>query len=96
MQQTDVVNDKKTHAGTALLSTSRAETALITWVLKAHEPQQKKTKKSVSQSKIVLFTPFWNSNRINQEIGAFWENLILLFSNGVDFHPPVHFQRRRN
>ena len=54
--------------------------------------KQKNKNKIVSEPKMVLLTRFWNCNRINEELRAFWVNRILLYSNEVDFHPPMHFQ----
>ena len=41
---------------------------------------------------MVWLTRFWNCNRINEDLRAFWVNRILLLSNGAYFHPPMHFQ----
>ena len=50
-----------------------------TWVLKAHEPSQKK---NPSESKMVLLTRFWNCNRINQALRALSACFIgLIFQN---------------
>ena len=52
----------------------------------------KKNKNWVSKPKIVLFSQFWNCNRINQALRAFLVNSILLFSKGVYLHPALYFQ----
>ena len=52
----------------------------------------KKNENFISETEMELLTRFWNCNRINEDLRAFWVNRILLLSNGAYFHPPMHFQ----
>ena len=65
--------------------------SLVTWVLKAHPISQKNQRFRFSHIflRCDLDHP---TNFQNPPIRAFRDNIILLFSNGVDFHPALHFQ----
>ena len=57
---------------------------------KANHPQEKKANNFIANHS--HSRGFWNCVWTNRAVRSFWENRILLFSNGVDFHSTLHFQ----
>ena len=54
--------------------------------------QKEYPKHSVSRKNLFLYSNLRNNFQTNQKLGAFWEKMFLLFSNGVIFTQPCHFQ----